>query len=159
MPLCSEQLASLRRVTSEIRSLSPFRTLGVNRHAQPAEIRRAYRRLALKHHPDRSKQNDYDRFNGITSAFEELKNETLRENYRRDSFYGVKRAIDRGDPIVHDVSGWMDRHPLKLLSFVTGTLVGLVVGGYYAVSFVTRESYNAMTTLVAHSVAVSRHAV
>jgi len=51
---------------------NPYQTLGVDRNATPDEIKRAYRRLASQHHPD--KGGDTSRFQEIQSAYEALTN-------------------------------------------------------------------------------------
>jgi len=54
--------------------MSPWEVLGVPEGAEPAEVKRAWRRLALKHHPD---QNPDDpeadaRFKAVQAAYEAL---------------------------------------------------------------------------------------
>ena len=51
---------------------NPYQTLGVDRNASPDEIKRAYRRLASKHHPD--KGGDKTRFQEIQAAYEAITN-------------------------------------------------------------------------------------
>jgi curved DNA-binding protein len=51
---------------------NPYQTLGVDRNAPPDEIKRAYRRLASKHHPD--KGGDKTRFQEIQAAYEAITN-------------------------------------------------------------------------------------
>ena len=51
---------------------NPFQTLGVDRNASPDEIKRAYRRLASQHHPD--KGGDKARFQEIQAAYEAITN-------------------------------------------------------------------------------------
>jgi curved DNA-binding protein CbpA len=49
------------------------RVLGVARDASPPEIRRAYRRLAHRHHPDHNPGRDSaDRFRALTDAYSAL---------------------------------------------------------------------------------------
>jgi hypothetical protein len=45
---------------------NPYQTLGVDRNASPDEIKRAYRRLASQHHPD--KGGDKARFQEIQAG-------------------------------------------------------------------------------------------
>lgn len=59
-----------------------YEMLGVNRKATIDEIRRAYRRLALKIHPDRSKAPDAaERFTRLTQAYEVLRDPEARRRY------------------------------------------------------------------------------
>ena len=56
--------------------------LGVPRTATADEIRKAYRKLAKKYHPDVSKEKDADaRYREINEAYEVLKDPDKRARY------------------------------------------------------------------------------
>lgn len=56
-----------------------YQTLGVERSATPDEIKRAYRKLASQHHPD--KGGDKVRFQEIQSAYATLSDDQKRQQY------------------------------------------------------------------------------
>ena len=60
-----------------------YADLGVARTATPAEIKKAYRALAKKHHPDKSKggKGGEDRFKEINEANEVLSDPVKRQKY------------------------------------------------------------------------------
>lgn len=59
-----------------------YRTLGVDRNASAADIKKAYRRLARKYHPDVSKEPDAEkRFKEVAEAYEVLKDPEKRKLY------------------------------------------------------------------------------
>jgi molecular chaperone DnaJ len=58
-----------------------YAVLGVARAATGAEIRRAYRRLALAHHPDRAGPASADTFARIAEAYHMLSDPTARTAY------------------------------------------------------------------------------
>ena len=67
MPLSLRAAASAACTTSD----DPYEVLGVSRDATALLIKRAYLRLALKHHPD--KGGDEDTFKKIVAAYDTLK--------------------------------------------------------------------------------------
>lgn len=61
-----------------------YEALGVKRTANREEIKKAYHKLALKYHPDKSKAtNAAERFRCINEAYEILKDEHKRDVYDR----------------------------------------------------------------------------
>jgi len=59
-----------------------YAALGVKREASPDEIKRAYRKLARKYHPDVSKERDAEaRFKEVAEAYEVLKDPERRAAY------------------------------------------------------------------------------
>jgi curved DNA-binding protein len=61
-----------------------YRIMGVERDATQEEIKRAYRRLARKYHPDVSKEGDAEaRFKEVGEAYEVLKDPEKRGAYDR----------------------------------------------------------------------------
>lgn len=60
-----------------------YKTLGIERGASDADIKKAYRALAMDHHPDRNQGNEAaaDKFKEINEAHEVLKDPTKRSNY------------------------------------------------------------------------------
>lgn len=60
-----------------------YEILGVNRSASEDEIKRAYRKLAQKYHPDRNKGDKAaeTRFKGINAAYEVLSDKKKRQTY------------------------------------------------------------------------------
>ena len=65
-----------------------YKILGVARDARPEEIKKAYRLLARKYHPDVSKEpNAEERFKEIAEAYEVLKDAERRVAYDRLGSY------------------------------------------------------------------------
>jgi len=61
-----------------------YKTLGVKRNASDAEIKKQYRRLARKYHPDVSKIGNAEaRFKEINEAYDVLKDKEKRSNFDR----------------------------------------------------------------------------
>ena len=59
-----------------------YADLGVKRDASPEEIKKAYRKLAQKHHPDVSKEKGAEeKFKEIAEAYQTLKDPTKRAAY------------------------------------------------------------------------------
>jgi curved DNA-binding protein len=56
-----------------------YNTLGVERSANPDEIKRAYRKLAAQHHPDRG--GDTKKFQEIQAAYDTLSDSEKRAEY------------------------------------------------------------------------------
>jgi molecular chaperone DnaJ len=121
-----------------------YAALGVSRAATGAELRRAYRRLALEHHPDRAGPASAPRFARIAEAYRLLSNPTARAVYDAHLFEretwppaapgggtAATSEADQSDDVEWRVSSigwsasWAKRIP-DLLPRLTGSLDHLV---------------------------------
>ncbi|KKR17566.1 MAG: Chaperone protein DnaJ [candidate division CPR2 bacterium GW2011_GWC1_41_48] len=62
-----------------------YKTLGVSKSATQAEIKRAFRKLAQKHHPDTG-NGDEAKFKELNEAYSVLGDETKRKQYDKHGF-------------------------------------------------------------------------
>jgi curved DNA-binding protein CbpA len=81
------------------KQVSLYDTLGLERDASDQDIRKAFRRLALKYHPDRfaddQRAEAEERFQGITEAFNVLSHPESREKYDTEISKGTAdKAMD-----------------------------------------------------------------
>ncbi len=61
---------------------SLYETLEINENASADEIKKAYRKLARKYHPDVNKDPQAEeKFKEINKAYETLSDESKRKNY------------------------------------------------------------------------------
>ena len=59
-----------------------YKLLGVSKNADNREIRKAFKKLALKYHPDKNSEDDaHEKFLKINKAYETLKDEETRKKY------------------------------------------------------------------------------
>jgi hypothetical protein len=63
-----------------------YKIMGLQRNATPEEIKKAYHKLALIHHPD--KGGDVTKFTELGEAYSTLSDPVKREKYDRDGFVG-----------------------------------------------------------------------
>ena len=75
-----------------------YETLGVSRNADQAEIKKAYRRMAMKYHPDRTQGNkgDEEKFKKATEAYEILMDPQKRQAYDQFGHAGVDGSHGMG---------------------------------------------------------------
>ena len=85
-----------------------YKILGVDKNAKPEEIKKAYRKLALKYHPDRTKgdKEAEEKFKQISEAYAVLSDKEKRQQYdtfgssgfqQRYSQEDIFRGFDLGD--------------------------------------------------------------
>jgi molecular chaperone DnaJ len=72
-----------------------YEVLGVSRSASSDDIKKAYRRLARRYHPDANREDPTaeDRFKEVTRAYEVLADPSKRERY---DMFGDERAASAG---------------------------------------------------------------
>lgn len=71
-----------------------YKILGIPRDASDREIKKAFRKLAVKYHPDKNKQKDAEaKFREIAEAYEVLSDEKKRRQYDQ---FGSEGMNDNG---------------------------------------------------------------
>jgi len=80
--------AEQEAVASEVARQTPFGVLGLARSCSLSEVKKAYKVLALRFHPDRNLGPSQDeaarRFQRVAEAYELLSDPTRRNTYERD---------------------------------------------------------------------------
>ena len=76
-----------------------YKLLGLKRSASKSEIRHAFKKLSLKYHPDKNKDNPEKakaKFMKIANAYEVLNDDKLRKIYDEQGEEGVKQHQQGG---------------------------------------------------------------
>ena len=75
-----------------------YQSLGVSRDASAAEIKKAYKKLAMKHHPDRNQGNkeSEEKFKELSEAYEVLSDSNKRQTYDQFGHEGMDSRFGGG---------------------------------------------------------------
>lgn len=88
---------------------NPYQILGVNKDAATDEIKRAYRKLASQHHPDRG--GDTKKFQEIQQAYDTLSDPQRRAAYDNPGFGGFRADAPFDFQTIFDIFGTRFQHP------------------------------------------------
>lgn len=99
--------------------MSLYEELGIAKEASQDEIKKAYRKLAMKHHPD--KGGDPETFKKISHAYDVLSDESKRQNYDMTGGEGVADGFNMAD-LFKNMSGMFpgmaqkkeNEHPIRI---------------------------------------------
>ena len=86
-----------------------YEVLGVPRGASEEDIKKAFRKLALKYHPDRNKEKGAEeKFKEINEAYQVLSDSSLRTKYDQFGHQGVSSQAGAGFDGFGDFAGFGD---------------------------------------------------
>lgn len=103
-----------------------YDTLGVPRTASKDDIKKAYRRLAMKYHPDMNKDNQKaaeEKFKDLSEAYEVLMDDEKRARYDQFGVEGVQSTFRTGG------FDWSDFTHFQDISDLFGSMGGFGSGG------------------------------
>jgi DnaJ-class molecular chaperone len=129
---------------------NPYQTLGINKDATADEIKRAYRKLASQHHPDRG--GDTKTFQEIQGAYDILSDTQRRAALDNPGFSGGFRADAPFDfQTIFDIfgtrfqqSGPQQQRRQQARMSLWITLTDVATGGMRAISVGTQQGTHAM---------------
>ena len=91
-----------------------YTILGVSKNASKDDIKKAYRKLALKYHPDKNK-GDKDaeaKFKDISVAYDVLGNDQKRHEYDNPDLFNISDIFGRGNPFGRNPFGFQRKPPM-----------------------------------------------
>jgi molecular chaperone DnaJ len=106
-----------------------YEVLGVGKDASADEVKKAFRRLAVQHHPDKE-GGDEAKFKEVNEAYEVLKDPSKRQRYDQFGHAGVGGASDAGggDPFGGGFNGFNGQN----VNFDFGDLgLGDIFGSFF----------------------------
>ena len=78
--------------------MNPYETLGINKNASQDDIKKAYRDLSKKYHPDK-KDGDEEKFKEISQAYEILKDPNKKAQFDRFGVVGERPRVHADDAL------------------------------------------------------------
>ena len=107
--------------------------LGIDKNADETQIKKAYRKLALKFHPDKNKAKSAEEaFKKVNQAFCVLSDKTKRKNY---DMFGTEEG-----PGISSFS--QDFNPFDIFEQFFGEMGGINMGGFHRGTGGTSFSFN-----------------
>eukprot|EP01035_Chromulina_nebulosa_P034045 gene34045-45633_t len=139
----------------EVNQFDPYNILGLEQGAATSEIKKSYRKLSLKYHPDKNigDKAAEEMFMKIAKAYEALTDETARENYEKYGNPDGKQSLEVSIGLPRIL---LDNPKVVLVLYLIAMVVIIpsVVGVWYANSKqygeknVKYETYSAFYTLL-----------
>ncbi|MEE8118591.1 MAG: molecular chaperone DnaJ [Gammaproteobacteria bacterium] len=102
-----------------------YEVLGVEKNAAEADLKKAYRRMAMKYHPDRNQDNKEAEasFKEAKEAYEILSDKKKRTTYDQFGHAGVEGSFRAGGP------GGAGFNPSDIFGDIFGDVFGDIFGG------------------------------
>jgi len=119
-PILESEASHDEDLTQPPSDVSPYETLSLEKSATADEIKAAYRKAALKHHPDKASEADKDsahqKFQEIALAYAILSDEKRRKRY--DATGNTQETLDEDDDF-----DWVDFFRSQTEQMVSGDMI------------------------------------
>eukprot|EP00316_Scyphosphaera_apsteinii_P011534 CAMPEP_0119309462 /NCGR_PEP_ID=MMETSP1333-20130426/15782_1 /TAXON_ID=418940 /ORGANISM="Scyphosphaera apsteinii, Strain RCC1455" /LENGTH=690 /DNA_ID=CAMNT_0007313449 /DNA_START=288 /DNA_END=2360 /DNA_ORIENTATION=+ len=110
--------------SEEMFSFNPYKILEIEEGAEPTQIKKAYRSMSLKYHPDKCSSPECENaFIKVSKAYEVLTNEETRKNYE---MYGNPDGY-HGTSVTIGLPSWLTNKENELAILVAYFVVLIVV--------------------------------
>jgi translocation protein SEC63 len=139
----------------EVRAFDPYQILGIEQGVGVSEIKKAYRKLSLKYHPDKNIGDKLaeEMFMKVAKAYEALTDETSKENYEKYGNPDGKQSLEVSIGLPKIL---LENPKIVLVLYLIGMVVVIpsVVGYWYSNSKqfgeknIMYDTYNAFYTLL-----------